>query len=99
MVSTIRKNVEADGSLQRMFAVDENVEHQVHRRTDPIANKHWPRMSNDYGEENRHQFRRVQWKHEFSWTVHKVIAEEADWAGPTPLFFKNDVIEIVIHVD
>src|SRR2546427_3500939 len=99
VVGTIRKNVEADGSFERVFAVNENVEHQVHRGTHPITNEQWPRVSKDNGKQNRHQFRGVQWKHEFSRTVRKVIPEEADWVRPAPLFLKNDVVEVVIHVD
>ncbi len=99
VVDTVRKNVKADGSFQRMFAVDQNVENQVHRGTHPITNQQGPGAGQDHGKENRHQLSGVQWKYKCSWAVCKVIPEETDRVRPAPLFLKNDVVEIVIHID
>ena len=82
-----------------MFAVDQNVENQVHRGTNPITNQQGPGVGQDHSKENRHQLRGVQWKYKCSWTVCKVIPKETNRVRPAPLFLENDVVEIVIHID
>ena len=95
----VRKDVKRKGSREPHLAVHENIECQVHRRTDPVTHQQRPRVHQDRRQQYRHQFHRVKWQHEFSRTVREVIPKEADGTGPPPLLFEEQIIQIVIDVD
>src|SRR5262245_46613063 len=82
-----------------MITVDQHVEDQMHQGAGPVADQQRPWMRQDHQEQERHELRRVKWKHQFSRTVGEVIAKEAQRTWPAPLLLEYEVVEIMVDID
>src|SRR6516162_593930 len=91
---SVKEKIKQHRLLQTYIPVDQNIERQVHQRPEPVAYKQRPRVRQNEPEQKRHEFGRVQWKHQPSGIEVKVIAKEADWTWAPPLLLENQIVEI-----
>jgi hypothetical protein len=96
---SVSEKVKQQRLPQTYIPVDQYIERQMHQRPEPVAYEQRPRVRQNKPEQKRHEFGRVQWKHQPSGIEVKVIAEEADWTWAPPLLLENQIVEIMIDVD